>query len=213
MNRLSGKLTYANVVGTLALFLVLAGGTAFAATQMLPKNSVGSGQLKKGAVTPSKLSKSAQSKLVGPRGAQGSQGTQGPRGIPGEAGQNLTAETTLPSGKTETGIFAAAGSGAPGFLVGTATFVQPIPARFDATHVIQLVAGEASAPHCPGVGRADPGYFCVYPTEELHTTSDGPPEDPGDGLAGAGKDGAQFFFTIIGSGGSAAYGTWAVTAP
>jgi hypothetical protein len=52
------KLSYANVVATLALFLALGGGAAFAATQ-LPKNSVGPNQLKKGAVTPAKLKKGA----------------------------------------------------------------------------------------------------------------------------------------------------------
>jgi hypothetical protein len=41
------KLTYANVMATVAVFLVLAGGTAFAAGQMLPKNSVGARQLRK----------------------------------------------------------------------------------------------------------------------------------------------------------------------
>jgi hypothetical protein len=48
------RLTYANVMSSLAVFLVVAGGAAFAATQ-LPKNSVGTKQLKKGAVKTSKL--------------------------------------------------------------------------------------------------------------------------------------------------------------
>jgi hypothetical protein len=47
------RLTYANVIATLALFLALGGG-AYAATQ-LPKNSVGTKQLKKGAVTGKKV--------------------------------------------------------------------------------------------------------------------------------------------------------------
>jgi hypothetical protein len=54
MRRVTGRLTYANVVSTLCLFLVLAGGTAFAATQ-LPGNSVGTKQLKSGAVTAAKV--------------------------------------------------------------------------------------------------------------------------------------------------------------
>src|SRR5664279_5186448 len=58
MKKLHGKLTYANVVATLALFLVVAGGTAFAATQ-LGKNSVGSKQIKKNAVTSAKIKKEA----------------------------------------------------------------------------------------------------------------------------------------------------------
>ncbi len=43
------RLTYANVVASLALFLAL-GGAAYAATQ-LPKNSVGSTQIRNGSVT------------------------------------------------------------------------------------------------------------------------------------------------------------------
>lgn len=55
MQRIRAKLTYSNVVATLALFLVLAGGSAFAAKQMLPKNSVGTKQIKNGAVAAAKL--------------------------------------------------------------------------------------------------------------------------------------------------------------
>jgi hypothetical protein len=54
MRRLRGKLTYANVVSTLCLFLLLGGGAAFAAIQ-LPKNSVGTKQLKKNSVIGSKV--------------------------------------------------------------------------------------------------------------------------------------------------------------
>jgi hypothetical protein len=59
VKRLRSRLTYANVVSTVALFLVVAGGTAFAATQMLPKNSVGSKQIKKNAVTAAKIKNGA----------------------------------------------------------------------------------------------------------------------------------------------------------
>jgi hypothetical protein len=53
MNGLRSKVTYANVVSTLCLFLLL-GGTAYA-TLSLPKNSVGSKQLKPNSVTGSKV--------------------------------------------------------------------------------------------------------------------------------------------------------------
>jgi hypothetical protein len=56
--KIRNRLTYANVVGTLALFLCLTGATAFAASQ-LGKNSVGSKQLKKNAVTAAKIKKNA----------------------------------------------------------------------------------------------------------------------------------------------------------
>ncbi|HVO54731.1 MAG TPA: hypothetical protein VMT37_09985 [Solirubrobacterales bacterium] len=58
MKRLSNRLTYANVISTLALFLVLAGGSALAANQ-LAKNSVGSKQLKSNAVTAAKIKNAA----------------------------------------------------------------------------------------------------------------------------------------------------------
>lgn len=57
MKRLRKRLTYANVMSSIAVFLVL-GGAAFAATQ-LPKNSVGTKQLKKNAVTTAKIKKDA----------------------------------------------------------------------------------------------------------------------------------------------------------
>jgi hypothetical protein len=51
------RLTYANVVSTIALFLVLSGATALAAT--LGKNSVGPRQLKSQAVTTGKIANNA----------------------------------------------------------------------------------------------------------------------------------------------------------
>jgi hypothetical protein len=86
MNHFQSKLTYANVMATIAVFLVLAGGSAFAATRMLPKNSVGPKQLKKGAVTPSRLSPASKARLVGPTGAAGQRGVQGAQGPKGEIG-------------------------------------------------------------------------------------------------------------------------------
>jgi hypothetical protein len=93
MKRLRSKFTYANVVSTFALFLVLAGGTAFAANQMLPKNSVGARQIKKGAVTPAKLSKASKATLTGPKGTTGDRGPVGPQGTQGKPGPQGDAGT------------------------------------------------------------------------------------------------------------------------
>lgn len=85
-SRFRPRLTYANVVSTTCLFIVLGGG-AYAATQ-LPQNSVGTKQLKQYAVTPPKLSRKTAAlimrsagrakafniKAVGP-GAHGAFGT------------------------------------------------------------------------------------------------------------------------------------------
>lgn len=58
MKQIRTRLTYANVMSTIAVFLVVGGASAFAAGQ-LAKNSVGTKQLKKNAVTTAKIKKEA----------------------------------------------------------------------------------------------------------------------------------------------------------
>jgi len=109
LKRIRFRPTYSNVVATLALFFALAGG-AWAATQ-LPKESVGSTQLAKGAVTPAKLSAEAKKGFTGPRGAAGPQGALGPRGAEGPRGENGAAGATGPQGiRGATGTTGATGS-------------------------------------------------------------------------------------------------------
>ncbi|SRR6266536_438300 len=69
-------------VALLALFLAL-GGTTYAAAS-LPKNSVGTRQIKNGAVTKPKIAKKTIAAL---RGVRGRQGLQGPKGDKGDSGQ------------------------------------------------------------------------------------------------------------------------------
>lgn len=83
------RLTFANVVACIALFVALGSG-AYAATQ-LPKNSVGSKQIKKNAVNSAKVKDgSLQSSdfKAGqlPAGPQGPQGPKGDTGAPGAPG-------------------------------------------------------------------------------------------------------------------------------
>ncbi len=58
MRAIRSKLTYANVMSTLAVFLLLGGGAAFAASK-LGKNSVGTKQIKNNAVTAAKIKKNS----------------------------------------------------------------------------------------------------------------------------------------------------------
>jgi len=58
MTSIRKRLSYANVMSSLAVFLVLTGATAFAAAQ-LAKNSVGAKQLKKNAVRTAKIKNAA----------------------------------------------------------------------------------------------------------------------------------------------------------
>jgi hypothetical protein len=88
--RLRAKLTYANVIATLALFLALGGGAAYAAST-LGRNTVGTGQLKKAAVTGVKVKDGTLGVsdfkpgelLRGERGERGPAGERGPQGAPG----------------------------------------------------------------------------------------------------------------------------------
>ena len=91
IHRLRERMTYGNVVATLALFVAL-GGTSYAAVT-LPRNSVGATQLRTGAVRSdevkdrslgvSDLSLGARRSLQGQQGVPGPIGPQGPPGDPG----------------------------------------------------------------------------------------------------------------------------------
>lgn len=102
MKRLRGKLTYANVMVTILAFVVLAGGTAYASEALLPRNSVGTKQLKPGSVTPRKLSKSAKLALTGDAGGQGAVGAQGAPGANGAAGAEGARGPAGPTGAAGT---------------------------------------------------------------------------------------------------------------
>jgi Collagen triple helix repeat (20 copies) len=107
MRFLSRHLTYANVAATLALFLAL-GGAAYAATQ-LPKNSVGTAQLRNGAVTAGKIAKKTRNQL---RGARGATGPQGPEGKTGKVGpKGATGAKGATGIKGDTGTTGANGTG------------------------------------------------------------------------------------------------------
>jgi len=96
LRKTRSRLTYANVMSSLAVFMVLGGGAAIAAKSSLPKNSVGTKQLRKGgvrtadirkqAVTLPKIATSARAALRGQSGPRGVTGQQGPGGPPGAFG-------------------------------------------------------------------------------------------------------------------------------
>jgi hypothetical protein len=114
--RLSARLTYANIVASLALFVALGGGAYAAIT--LPKNSVGSKQIKDGSVRSADLANNAvtsakvkNGSLLSadfkagqlPAGAQGRAGVQGPVGPQGPTG--ATGPATGAAGGDLTGTY------------------------------------------------------------------------------------------------------------
>src|SRR5207244_4964491 len=72
-------------VAYLALFFAL-GGTSFAAVNALPKNSVGSPQIKNGSIQKVDISKRTVSALHGLRGLRGLTGATGATGAAGATG-------------------------------------------------------------------------------------------------------------------------------
>jgi hypothetical protein len=98
MKCLRGKLTYANVVATLALIVALAGGTAFAASKVLPKNSVGTKQIKNKAVTGAKIANGA---VTGVKVKVSTLGTVPSATVATSAGTAATADRAATAGRAD----------------------------------------------------------------------------------------------------------------
>jgi hypothetical protein len=94
IHRIRARMTYANVMATIAVFVAL-GGSSYAAVK-LPRNSVGNEQIRTGAVRSSEikdrsirtsdLATSTRNSLRGRTGPQGPAGAQGAAGAQGPAG-------------------------------------------------------------------------------------------------------------------------------
>lgn len=138
MRTLRDKLTYANVISTLCLFMLLGGG-AYAASQ-LPKNSVGAKQIKNGAITgkeikkksidAGKLTPAAVATLKGAKGDAGPVGPLGPQG---------------PGGTTNSGAYA--------------TVVAEIPPVFLGSH-----PGFTAVERFPAETEEELGIYCLTPS-------------------------------------------------
>lgn len=157
VQRFVRHLTYANVVATVALFAALGGG-AYAALR-LPRNSVGTAQLRNNAVTPRKVKNGSLTlkdfapgqvaKLKGPPGLAGATGPIGPQGPKGDAGA---------AGPSQ-GFGAAAASDA--FVNSNpnsdnllqATFVTTSPGR-----LVVMMRGRITVT-CTGSGEIDGGLY------------------------------------------------------
>jgi hypothetical protein len=215
MKRLRGHLTYANVVATLALFIAVGGGAAFAATK-LAKNSVGSAQLKKNAVVTAKIKNKAvtgakidTAKLGTVPSATNATNSDKLGGV--EASHYVTASSVLASGQTEVGVFAAsAPTGA--YASAVFNFSPKLPHSLLYEKVEVLSPGETTA-DCPGRGHAGPDRFCVYEAfvSGLNAPSFGY-TDSGSDEAVVQPEGAVLIFPSTATTGTVR-GNWAYTAP
>ncbi len=170
MTRLRNRLTYANVVATLALAIALGTGGAFAATVIISKPS----QLKNGVVTNAKIKRaSLKVDRLTPaarrslRGATGPQGPKGDRGTPGAAGTSgssapaLLLTSTVPESAGDTFIGVSGGS------FGSETGAQSVVPAGTALVARDLTVQVQNA---PGVGSAYAIAFRVNGTDGLACT-------------------------------------------
>ncbi len=120
MRRIRSKLTYANVMSTIAVLLLLGGGAAFAASK-LAKNSVGTKQIKNGAVTGIKIKKGT---ITGTNINLAKLGTVPSATSASTANTATTAATANALAAMEPTHFVGA-SGQPPFLDGSSSVTEP----------------------------------------------------------------------------------------
>jgi len=218
-------LTYANVMATIAVFLALGGG-AYAAVK-LPAKSVGTRELKSGAVTKSKISAQALRALAGKpgaRGAAGATGVAGPTGATGPtgpagptgaigptgpAGSPGAVGGTLPSGATLRGVYQADASVSPARRTDE-SFGYQLSANL--TEEVVTPSGAPTA-HCTGSAvspTAAPGYVCIYATLGTTVASNIIVYDVETTLGGQTGHTGMIVYT---TNGTFSQGTWALTAP
>jgi hypothetical protein len=256
-SKIKKRLTYANIAMTLALVFAMSGG-AFAASKVLITSTkqispkvLASLKGKAGpAGAPGATGPVGPAGPAGPAGGTGSQGPAGPEGKEGKegpagkAGKNGTTgfTATLPSGKTETGVWASSIYAAEEELISVGiSFPIPLAAPLSdsgcgsheepcKTHLITLAqAAKKEVPEGCTVGGVEgsaedplaaPGFLCVYAAIEekieFNESLVGPGKDiiePATELsAGAGRTGAVLKALALEAGKTGGQGTWAVTA-
>jgi hypothetical protein len=144
-------------------------------------------------------------------GRNGRNGLNGLNGTNGTNGKDLTSHTPLPSGESESGFYAiGGGSSTTGFVAQGISFSQPLEAGLPENHAVYNPLKTTST-HCPGFGKADPGYLCLYESEGVSLEFFGT-RDFAARVNAADKYGFALFFAVKASGGFVA-GSWTVTAP
>ena len=202
------------VVACLALLVALGGTSVAAVSQLVPRNSVGTAQLRSNAVATPKIRNNAitspkvrNRSLLAVDFAVGQipAGPAGPAGAAGPAGPAGPFPDALPTGRTIRGAYNMGGTAAAaGGLANTSvSFVFALAA---APTVFFVRQGTAAPTQCPGNAtfpQATAGNLCVYEAERLNTAG---------GLVNeVNRSGATIFINATAAGGFYSFGTWAVT--
>jgi hypothetical protein len=165
---LQGKITYANVVATLALVLAMSGGALAAShylinstKQINPKvlKKLRGARGKSGPAGPRGIS------IQGPTGERGLKGEKGALGGRGSDGANGTSGyEPLPAGRSVSGEYAVrsedAAEGAS--LQEAISLPMGLSSAIPAGHVLYSSIAAPASEHCSGPGHADRGYLCIY---------------------------------------------------
>jgi hypothetical protein len=114
-------------VGLLALFVAL-GGTSYAAVK-LPRNSVGTAQIRSKAVTQAKLSTATVKALQGAKGDKGATGATGPAGANGANGANGAKGDPGAPATFSAAVSALSGASAPATTVPAASVTLQKPGK------------------------------------------------------------------------------------
>lgn len=208
------RITYANVVATLALVLAMSGG-AVAATHYLLNSTK--------QINPKVLKKLRGDR--GPRGyvgasgevgPQGATGPEGKRGLKGEGEPGFSALSQLPSGKSESGDFSLQGDAAAERerITTSISFPIQLSAPIPAEHV-EFTRVDVVSKNCTGRGTAARGWLCVYLRSPVNVyTETGVAEDPEiEKTTGTGTFGASLSWEAAAVGPVHMVGTYTVQAP
>jgi hypothetical protein len=178
------RLTYANVMSSIAIFLVLGGATAFAASKITSKqlqsNSVTTAKIKKNAVTASKIKKNSitTSKVANGAitGAKLNLGTVGKVPSATNADHAITADSAgnanTVNGQTVTKVFKTFNAGQSGVVASIAGYT--ISATCESANVDVLLttpSSPASVAWAQGNGSSEGPTF-EYDSEETGTPSE-----------------------------------------
>jgi len=230
LKRIRSKLTYANVMSTIAVFMLLT-GVGFAVAKALPKKSVGKNQLRNGAVTSKKIRKDAVTAPKIKASAVGrSEIAAGAVSTSEISNQAVTRQKiadsaipllgTLRTGQTLRGMFDIGDTGAAVSVttVDGTTFQFPLnnaPTAPQANVIDQVASPGASTAGCPGVSggnvqtpNAAAGQLCVYITGKTNLDASAPVV-----LSNTSRLGFGLTVKSLAVGAYEATGFWAVTAP
>lgn len=275
VRRLRPHLTYANVVATLCLFIVL-GGTGYAASKIsgkriktrsiaqraLKDHTIGRGKIRAHTLTGAQIRADslgnaeianggleAAHATTADRAARASEATHADDAAHATdathaetataadnsshaetassaddatklggtaAGEYRRFDSTLPSGKSESGDFGIrvpAPAASTGFIAQSVTFPTPLTTRIPGANVVYTALPSTNT-HCTGPGQAEAGFLCIYEINNVSITD--PPdvfafENPSP-QAGSGNFGFNMEWDVTGAN-PFATGTWTVTAP